>query len=239
MSNNHQHTSQSRPRATTMDPSFQELYESGVFGGETSTQATKRPNFLAAIGTMVTRSVKRPLSPRSRSVGDDRASSRPSTSHSRSPSRSQFSLLAPPSPQPPPQVSQGPLLAPPTWKTRGQTPDMDDYLSLSQLESVWHYQDSHVGLVDVPLTSKSYTFQEIAEAPTIVKRKHHNHNPVEYESDTASSEDSVSVDNFHTDDHLVVDGMMHPALRPVAHLDNRGRQRTVPVLPRLQIPNSH
>lgn len=216
----------SRKQAATMQPSFESLYDTGVFGGTTSAQQAKRPNFLSAIGTMMTRSVK-PLSPRSQSVGGERSPSRSSISHSRSLSRSNLSLPAAPPPPPRP-------VTPPTWKRRGQIPDMEDYLSLSQLESVWQYQDSHVGPIDAPLTAKSYSFQEIAEAPTIVKRKHHQ---IEDESDV-SSEDASSEDNSHPDDAVVVDGVMHPALRPVPYLDNRGRHRNMPPLPKLQIPNA-
>jgi len=54
---------------------------------------------------------------------------------------------------------------------RGQTPGMDDYLTLSELENVWVTQDTYVGCVQAPIRPAKHTFEEVAEVPTVVK--HH------------------------------------------------------------------
>ena len=61
--------------------------------------------------------------------------------------------------------------APSSWKQRGQTPGMDDYLTLAELENIWITQDSYVGSVQAPQGSKKYTYVEPVEAPTIVKHQ--------------------------------------------------------------------
>ncbi|KAL9129600.1 MAG: hypothetical protein Q9217_001988 [Psora testacea] len=57
------------------------------------------------------------------------------------------------------------------WKQRGQTPGMDDYLTLAELETVWVTQDSYVGSIQAPQKSTRYTYVEPVEAPTIVKHQ--------------------------------------------------------------------
>ena len=57
------------------------------------------------------------------------------------------------------------------WKQRGQTPGMDDYLTLAELESVWINQDSYVGGVEAPERAANYEYIEPVEAPTSVKHQ--------------------------------------------------------------------
>ena len=58
-----------------------------------------------------------------------------------------------------------------SWKQRGKTPGMDDYLTLAELEHVWYAQDSYVGGVEAPQRATSYTYIEPVEAPTTVKHQ--------------------------------------------------------------------
>ena len=60
---------------------------------------------------------------------------------------------------------------PTPWKQRGQTPGMDDYLTLAELESVWINQDSYVGGIEAPERAASYQYVEPVEAPTSVKHQ--------------------------------------------------------------------
>ena len=57
------------------------------------------------------------------------------------------------------------------WKQRGQTPGMDDYLTLAELESIWVNQDSYVGGVEAPQRITGYHYVEAVEAPTSTKHQ--------------------------------------------------------------------
>lgn len=92
-------------------------------------------------------------------------------------------------------------------RRQGVAPDMDDYLSMDQLEALWHYQDSYVGPVPAPLTSSRFEFREAVEAPTFVQHKR---------PDNSSIPRRNSISNLGitgSDEALVVDGHLHPAMR--------------------------
>ena len=57
------------------------------------------------------------------------------------------------------------------WKQRGQTPGLDDYLTLAELESIWIKQDSYVGGVEAPQRTTGYQYVEAVEAPTSTKHQ--------------------------------------------------------------------
>ena len=186
--------------------------------GQTPAQEGRRPSLASAISTLVSKSVKRSRRAKLHPESALRSTSESSAVHSRASSRAS---------------SQGDSVPQATWKRRGQTPDMDDYLSLSQLESVWDYHDSYVGGVEAPMASKSYTFQEIAEAPTIVK---HKYDPVDDDSSDNISVigSSSSSSSSSSDDAVVVDGMVHPALRPTPYLQSYQRTKSALHLLRIQ-----
>ena len=62
---------------------------------------------------------------------------------------------------------------PPSFQKRGSTPGMDDYLTLAQLENVWHTQGYMLGSPDVPQTASeyTYTYTEPVELGTFVKHQ--------------------------------------------------------------------
>jgi hypothetical protein len=119
------------------------------------------------------------------------------------------------------------------WKRRGQTPGMDDYLTLSQLEDVWGSQDSYLGFIDVPQNATQYTFQDAVEAPVITK-----HNLIDWPAEAQPRpppppKGSVPRIQDH-DDPNVIDGSVHPALRPEPYLsdnDSLARQQRPPPPP--------
>ena len=201
----------------TMDHSYLPVHSAASYDGHSSSQEDRRPKFLSAIGNLVSKSMKKPLRPRRRSDAESFASSRASSGQSR------------PSSQVETEQSSVPRA---TWKRRGQTPDMDDYLSMSQLEDVWSYQDSYTGAVETPLTAKSYSFQEISEAPTFVKHKHYHSVNTSLE-DLSNYETSPSVSI--PDDSAIVDGVVHPALRSTPYLQTLSGSRSTPQLPRVHV----
>ena len=54
---------------------------------------------------------------------------------------------------------------------RGETPGMDDYLTLAELENVWQTQDVYLGCYDAPQRARGYTYTDPVEAPTITKHQ--------------------------------------------------------------------
>lgn len=118
------------------------------------------------------------------------------------------------------------------WKRRGQTPGMDDYLTLSQLQNVWDSQDSYLGFVNAPQEATQYTFQEAIEAPVITK-----HNIIKRPTKALPPpKNSVPRIQFQ-DDPNVIDGSVHPALRPEPYIsdDDSPRIQQRPPPPRLAI----
>lgn len=102
------------------------------------------------------------------------------------------------------------------WKRRGNTPGMDDYLTLSQLEAAWDTQDIYLGYVNVPQEAIQYTFQEAVEAPVIVKHNIINR-PSEGLPPPPPPKDAVPRFRFHNDPN-VINGSVHPALRPQPYI---------------------
>ena len=100
------------------------------------------------------------------------------------------------------------------WKRRGQTPGMDDYLTLEQLENVWYNQDFYVGCVSVPQTVAQYTFTEAVEAPLIA----------DHSSGARQHRSSPNLNNASSgaplDGSIIIDGSVHPALRPTPYLED-------------------
>ena len=56
---------------------------------------------------------------------------------------------------------------------RGHTPNLDDYLTLSQLENVWQTQDVYLGCYDAPQRTTNYSYTDPVEAPTVTKHQVH------------------------------------------------------------------
>ena len=54
---------------------------------------------------------------------------------------------------------------------RGQTPGMDDYLTLTELENVWRTQDTYLGCHDAPQRASGYDFIDPVEVPTVSKHQ--------------------------------------------------------------------
>ena len=131
--------------------------------------------------------------------------------------------------QSPPEVS---------WKRRGHTPEMDEYLTLTELESVWNKQDSCDLCVYAPQNVTQYTFQEAVELPLIAK---HELRPRSMESTR-----SEPVQRYHIpqitvqDDSTIVNGTVHPALRPNSYLSDDEISTHKPLPPRLviSVPNT-
>lgn len=104
------------------------------------------------------------------------------------------------------------------WKRRGQTPAMDDYLTLAQLENAWHKQDSYVGCVIAPQKITQYTFQEAVEAPLIADHtsslRTQPHQGLRLAPDLNSPLPSLP----REEDTTCINGAVHPALRPTPYL---------------------
>ena len=112
------------------------------------------------------------------------------------------------------QDSGRPHAWPSLWKRRGQTPGMDDYLTLEQLENVWYNQDFYVGCVSVPQMVTKYTFTEAVEAPLIA-----DHDSSARQPRPRPNPNSPSSSPPHHDP-TVIDGSVHPALRPTPYLED-------------------
>lgn len=104
-----------------------------------------------------------------------------------------------------------------TWKRRGQTPGMDDYLTLEQLENVWYTQDFYVGCISVPQKVTQYTFTDAVEAPLIAEHSLNARRQQESRQPTTEF-NIVSPDNPPEDDRTAIGGAIHPALRPLPYL---------------------
>ena len=97
------------------------------------------------------------------------------------------------------------------WKIRGQTPGMDDYLTLAQLEECLDRQSSYIGCMEIPQQVRQYSFTETAEAPLIAK-----HSTDARPTQTAQGEQEPRIQLPHLSNHTnsaVIDWITHPALR--------------------------
>ena len=162
-----------------------------------SSDQNLRPNFLSAMKGLKL-SFRKPLRVKPQSNYQTSESSQSSSDLSRGSSRTS-------SQHSPSNYYEAP-------RRQGVAPDMDDYLSLDQLEGLWQYQDSYVGPVATPLTSSRFNYQEAVEAPTFVQHKR---------PDNSSIPRGNSVSNLGatgSDEALVVDGRIHPAMRSTPNL---------------------
>ena len=96
---------------------------------------------------------------------------------------------------------------------------MDDYLTLEQLEGIWTKQDSYVGCVSAPQKITQYTYDEAVEAPLIAD---HSTGPRQQQVSSVVLDLDRELPPLPAlpdqNDATVVDGTLHPALRPKALL---------------------
>ena len=193
-----------------MDASFESLCSPQAFGIHQTNQSESRPNFLSAIKN-IHQSLRKPLRLKPRANYGSSKSSQSSIDLSRGSPRSYSGPL-------PIDYYEAP-------RRQGFAPDMDDYLSLDQLEGLWQYQDSYVGPVATPLTSLTFNYQEAVEAPTFVQHKR---------PDSGSVSQGNSVTNLGvtgSNEALVVDGYLHPAVRSTPNLSDTNEVEPERVLP--------
>ena len=99
------------------------------------------------------------------------------------------------------------------WKRRGQTPGMDDYLTFAQLEECLDRQSSYIGCIEIPQQVTQYSFEETAEAPLIAKHSTDSRPTQPYQEETESR---LRLSHLaHETNPAVIDGVIHPALRPI------------------------
>ena len=180
-----------------MNASFESLCSPQSFPMHAPEQQASRPNFLSAIKNLQ-QSLKKPLRSKPRNDYETSQTSKSSSDVSSGSSRTNSQHV-------PCDYYEAP-------RRQGIAPDMDDYLSLDQLEGLWQYQDSYIGPVATPLTSSCFNYQEAVEAPTFVQHKR---------PDNASIPRGNSVSNLGvtgSDEALVVDGHLHPAMRSAPNL---------------------
>ncbi|KAL6716523.1 hypothetical protein ACLMJK_006090 [Lecanora helva] len=126
-----------------------------------------------------------------------------------------------------------------SWKRRGQTPGMDDYLTLEQLENVWYKQDFYVGCISVPQEATQYTFTEAVEVPLIaehtVRAQRQREQPLALRQPSANG--------VPRDTATMVDGVIHPALRPVPYVVDSSSSRSQAAAPvdrvAVAVPNTN
>lgn len=95
---------------------------------------------------------------------------------------------------------------------------MDDYLTLAQLENAWHKQDSYVGCVIAPQKITQYTFQEAVEAPLIANHTSRIRSRSHQGPRIAPDLNGPLPSPPRRDETTVIDGAVHPALRPIPYL---------------------
>ena len=107
----------------------------------------------------------------------------------------------------------------PSWKRRGQTPGMGDYLTLSQLENLWMAQECYLGCIYVPQEIDEYNYQEAVEAPVMVKHDIINR-PDEPSPPLPPPKDHGPQILIHDESTNIIDGAVHPALRSRPYLSS-------------------
>ena len=175
-------------KSNTMDSSFESLYSSP---SQKLRKESRSPRYLSAWKCLTHGSKKEPLVSKSPWKANKKTASQDTP---RSHSWDSWQIMKP----------------------RGRTPGMDDYLTLEQLENVWYKQDSYVGCVSVPQIVTEYTFTEAVEAPLIAEhsldaQQQRLRRPA---SDINNRPPSAPSPNGT----LLIDGTIHPALRPVPYL---------------------
>lgn len=100
------------------------------------------------------------------------------------------------------------------WKRRGQTPGMDDYLTLAQLEECLDRQSSYIDFIELPQQVTQYSFKEIAEALPIAKHPTDTQPTQTYQEE---SRPSIQLSHLANQTNAaVIDGVTHPAFRESA-----------------------
>ena len=100
------------------------------------------------------------------------------------------------------------------WKRRGQTPGMDDYLTLAQLEECLDRQSFYIGCIEVPQQVTGYSFSETVEAPLIAKHSTDTRPSQVHEEE---SEPRIRLSHLaNQTNSAVIDGVTHPAFRESA-----------------------
>ena len=100
------------------------------------------------------------------------------------------------------------------WKGRGQTPGMDDYLTLAELEECLDRQSIYIGCIEIPQQVTNYPFNESAEAPLIA-----NHSTDTRPTQTHQEGPEPRIRLSHLANQInsaVIDGVIHPAFRESA-----------------------
>lgn len=101
-----------------------------------------------------------------------------------------------------------------SWKHRGQTPGMDDYLTLAQLEEYLDRQSFYLGCIEIPQQVTNYSFNETAEAPLIA-----THSMDTRPTQTYQEQSELKIPLSHLANQTnpaMIDGVIHPALRESA-----------------------
>ncbi len=96
----------------------------------------------------------------------------------------------------------------------GQALEMNDYLTLSQLEECLDHQSSYIGCTGMPQQIRQHSFNEAAEAPLIAK-----HSTDTRPSQSYQEESERRIRSSYLADQTnppVIDGVIHPAFRESA-----------------------
>lgn len=101
-----------------------------------------------------------------------------------------------------------------SWKRRGQTPGMDDYLTLAQLEECLDRQSFYIGCIETPQQMTQYSFNETAEAALIAEQST-NDRPSPTHQEESEPRIGLSLLANQTAS-AVIDGVIHPAFRESA-----------------------
>ena len=100
------------------------------------------------------------------------------------------------------------------WKRRGQTPGMDDYLTLAQLEECLDRQSSYLGCIELPQQVTQYSFKETAEVLSIAK---HSTDARPTQTNHEGPTPRVRLSHLANQaNSAVIDGVTHPAFRESA-----------------------
>lgn len=100
------------------------------------------------------------------------------------------------------------------WKRRDQTPGMDDYLTLAQLEECLDRQSFYIGCSEIPQQVTQYSFSETAETRSIAKR---STNTRVTQSHQKESPPRIQLSHLAIQTNTaVIDGVTHPAFRESA-----------------------
>ena len=126
-----------------------------------------------------------------------------------------------------------------SWKRRGQTPEMDEYLTLTELESVWNKQDSCGLCVYAPQNVTQYTFQEAVELPLIAKHELRSRSMESMRPEPAPR-GRIPQTNVQ-EESTIINGAVHPALRPNPYISDEELPKYRPLPPRLviSVPNTN